>query len=468
MSGGLMQIVAYGSQDIYLTSNPQITFFKIVYRRHTNFALESIQQTFNGQADFGKKVTCTISRNGDLITRTYLQIQLPHVPIPMSASAALLTGFRWVDWVGHVLIKNVMVEIGGQQIDKHYSDWLHIWNELSQTAGHAAGYASMVGNTPDLTSPIYSSASAAAQSNSQNLYIPLQFWFCRNVGLALPLIALQYHEVKINLEFNSQTSAFWAGTLNTTTGAYTTNRSLVTVPSLSSASLWVDYVYLDSEERKRFASMSHEYIIEQLQFPGDESTSNTNYNVKMNFNHPVKELIWVVQPLANVDLSVTLGQQWFNYTDQVDYTLVYAQAIGSLPVDPAIVETSLIGDLTNGLNTRLVHTYGGGVNPVNIAKIQLNGHDRFYERDGRYFNYVQPYQHHTATPALGINVYSFALFPENHQPSGSCNMSRIDNAVLSLKLSAIMGTMGANIRVFAVNYNVLRLMAGMGGLAYSN
>ena len=280
-----MQLVAYGAQDIYLTGNPQITFFKVVYRRHTNFSMESIEQTFNGTPDFGRKVVCTISRNGDLIHRVYLQVELPSVKSEASDY------FRWVNWVGHALIKNVEVEIGGQRIDKHYGDWLHIWNELTQTAGKQRGYASMVGNVDRLFRPVSNNTSAGANTGTSpqevaaqqgvmprtTLFIPLQFWFCRNPGLALPLIALQYHEVKINLEFRTRAECC-----------------------------------------------------------GDESVSSTNQKIKLNFNHPCKELIWVVQLDACVNSNAPStsspsvsakvnGRQWFNYTDRVDPT-PYAQS----------------------------------------------------------------------------------------------------------------------------------------------
>jgi len=372
-----MQLVAYGAQDIYLSGNPQITFFKVVYRRHTNFSMESIEQTFNGSADFGRKVTCTISRNGDLIHRIYLQAELP------SAGAA---------WAGHKLIKSVEIEIGGQRIDKHYGDWLHIWNELSQTAGHEDGYKAMVrGSAPN---PAFTDASGADEDATNIVYVPLQFWFCRNPGLALPLIALQYHEVKINLEFGAAADVL----TQTATGTSTDN--------LVNASLFVDYIYLDTDERRRFAQVSHEYLIEQLQFTGDESANN---KIKLNFNHPVKELVWVEK-----DSDAGVG----------DYVTSY-----------------------------------------DTAKLQLNGHERFAPRPAQYFQLVQPYQHHERVPVnSGINVYSFALKPEEHQPSGTCNMSRIDNATLNLTNVDPTNV----VKVFAVNYNVLRVMSGMGGLAYSN
>jgi hypothetical protein len=519
-----MQLVAYGAQDIYLTGNPQITFFKVVYRRHTNFSMESIEQTFNGSADFGKKVTCTISRNGDLISRVYLQVTLPRIDCSGDDQ------FRWLNWIGHVLVKSVEVEIGGQRIDRHYGDWLHIWNELTQTCGHQVGYANMVGNVPRLTQVAGGADDAedcddpGASIPETTLYVPLQFWFCRNPGLALPLIALQYHEVKINLEFRDARQCYWGK------GDWSNK-----APCLRAASLYVDYVYLDTDERRRFAQVSHEYLIEQLQFTGDESVHSQSNKIKLNFNHPVKELVWVVQPDSNVDLQSTQnfgGPQWFNYTDSVDptyYTGTPSDPLGggmvggrgidlrALPLtgtaavcteeaccsekctsfpsrgakcttDAKCITDEFDEDDKNclpggfgGVTYETLFGDGGnagmalplfdrGNNPVVSAKLQLNGHDRFSEREGRYFNLVQPYQHHENVPATGINVYSFGLKPEEHQPSGTCNMSRIDNATLHLTLTkeAVECNRSCKVRVYATNYNVLRIMSGMGGLAYSN
>jgi hypothetical protein len=471
MSGGLMQLVAYGAQDIYLTGNPQITFFKVVYRRYTNFSLESIEQTFNGSADWGKKVTCNISRNGDLVHRTYLQVSIPAITVTDQAggTATKSTQFRWLNWLGHTMIKTVELEIGGQRIDKHYSAWLHIWNELTQTAGHSVGYAAMVGNTPDLTSVFVCPMGTASKTlPGKTLYIPLQFWFCRNHGLALPLIALQYHEVKINLEFASFADCTWSAVADTTTPttAYTMVNTAVLASSIGSASIFVDYIYLDTEERRRFAQVSHEYLIEQLQFTGDESATSTAYKVKLNFNHPVKELIWVAQKSTAIDAPV-YGKQWYNFSDAL-YVDASGQSAPAVPLVNAATESweYLLAGAGGGSLVRSSYLVNGGANPVKTAKLLLNGHDRFSAREGSYFNLVQPYQHHTNVPSVGINVYSFALLPEEHQPSGSCNMSRIDNATLDLQLTAAAGAV--NIKVFAVNYNVLRIMSGMGGLAYAN
>jgi len=554
-----MQLVAYGAQDIYLTGNPQITFFKVVYRRHTNFSMEAIEQTFNGQADFGRKVTCTISRNGDLIHRVYLQVTLPAVTCTGSGSGGTPAGtscsycFRWSNYIGHVLIRSVEVEIGGQRIDRHYGDWLNIWNELTQEPGKQSGYDNMVGNTVALTGTGHDSTEATT------LYVPLQFWFCRNPGLALPLIALQYHEVKINLEFRQKEETFVSSSHVLECSA-TGSNCTVCIPSLEQATLFVDYIYLDTDERRRFAQVSHEYLIEQLQFTGDESVTSTNVKVKLNFNHPCKELIWVVQR-DDVVAPRTIGgftsqtNQWNNYTDDFDldaswsnstpsaaqllYTNVesgwssmsfpsvynvqddahqaaepHSTQLGgaatglatggasltteanwnssmvrplSMPDDfgpgaagdTAPTNFGALTDAAQGADHAGLGPLRAGRNPTMRAKLQLNGHDRFQERLGSYFNLVQPYQHHTNVPATGINVYSFALRPEEHQPSGTCNMSRIDNATLQLQLTPkavgmdvasnnVTSGKSGKLRVYATNYNVLRIMSGMGGLAYSN
>ena len=529
MAGGLMQLVAYGAQDVFLTGTPEITFWKVSYRRHTNFAMESIEQTFSGQADFGRRVTCTISRNGDLAYRTYLQVTLPEINQEMKGSAPGVYA-RWLDFIGEQLIAQVEVEIGGQRIDRQYGDWMHIWNQLTLSKEQQAGYYKMIGNTTQLTyitDPAFAPVSGpcAAGGPAQvcaprdalpetTLYVPLLFWFCRNPGLALPLIALQYHEVKINIDFRPIGECLWAVTgLAPGEGFIPKSVSQAYQQSLVAASLYVDYIFLDTDERRKMAQNPHEYLIEQLQFTGDESVGSSSNKIKLNFNHPCKELVWVVQPDANVDycsslesgslLFKTLGAQPFNYTDAIDALPNAIHAFGgvnSVGGDNGFITASglfqMPGSADNdasGLGQQLgnVATEKGSVvsdagtfvlaesaldmhcwgeNPVVTAKLQLNGQDRFSEREGSYFDVVQPFQHHTRAPDCGINVYSFALRPEEHQPSGSCNFSRIDNAVLQLVLSSgtVSGVNTAKVRVYAVNYNVLRVMSGMAGVAYSN
>ena len=607
MGGGLMQLVAYGAQDVYLTGNPQITFWKVSYRRHTNFAMESIEQTFNGQADFGRRVTCTISRNGDLCYRTYLQVTLPEINQHMKNTNGTSTEgvyARWLDFPGEQLISQVEVEIGGQRIDRQYGDWMHIWNQLTISAEQERGYNAMIGHTTQLTyitDPNFAAVDGPCTSNAPRqvcaprnalpettLYIPFQFWFCRNPGLALPLIALQYHEVKINLDIRPIDECLWAAsTLECSTGISNPKVTSAYAQSLVAASLYVDYVFLDTDERRRMAQNPHEYLIEQLQFTGDESVGSSSNKIKLNFNHPCKELIWVVQPDENVDYCASLectqtlfkllGAQPFNYTDaldalpsaihaygskesiagtpagvgtgsafidskglfqqagpgQFDATAASAAAttaagslggsIGTTTATAATAAASLAAGFSAGFNAiggpgwnassatntpaargaagaqgyndaqfnvasadsslvgvsdagtfvlseSAIKLHCWGMNPVVTAKLQLNGQDRFSEREGTYFDLVQPFQHHTRNPDTGINLYSFALRPEEHQPSGTCNFSRIDNATLQLVLSnaTVEGTKTAKVRVYATNYNVLRIMSGMGGLAYSN
>ena len=410
MGGGLLQLVAYGAQDVYLTGNPQITFFKVVYRRHTNFAIEAIQQTFNGNPGYGNRVTCQISRNGDLIHRMYLTVDMSEE----TEKVCPYFGLRLIDYVE--------LEIGGQKIDKQYSHWMYIWNELSLPYSKREGYKKMVGGDGDVLN----------KSSNDQLYIPLEFWFCRNVGLALPLIALQYHEVKVNILF--QTSDKCQGT------------ATVLAKPLGASSLWVDYIFLDTDERRRFAQLSHEYLIEQLQFTGTESLSGSQAKPKLSFNHPCKELFWFVTATGNTNTYVD-NLNWYNFTNDQTGTTV--------------------DTVNTNVEARSATT---SVNPIASAKLVLNGNDRFSERNGSYFNTIQPYQHHENVPTnAGINVYSFALKPEEHQPSGTLNMSRIDTAVLNLNLTADYNdTLNSALHVYAVNYNVLRILSGMGGLAYSN
>jgi len=401
MGGGLMQLVAYGAQDIYLTGTPQITFFKVVYRRHTNFSMESIQQTWNGTdgTSADGRCTATISRNGDLVSKMYIQIDS--------------TGTVAEDNPGYWGITDITLEIGGQLIDKHYGHWLEVYAELTQpnplgVCGGRDVAPGAAGSTTQNTGTLFQRMAAAGgyaagTAAATTVFVPLQFWFCRNPGLALPLIALQYHEVKVILE-HTYKSAF---------------------ATLSAQNLWVDYIYLDTDERRRFAQVSHEYLIEQVQYQSLSSSQSFD----LNFNHPVKEVIWT-------------GAHTSTKTSQV----------------------------------RAVTAIGGN------WRLKLNGHDRMAQRPLFYFTRQQVFDYHSGCGGLDsqtasvtngadtgftrlndtIAVYSFALRPEEHQPSGTCNFSRIDNAQL------ITDGAAAEHEVYAVNYNVLRIMSGMGGLAYSN
>ena len=419
MGGGLMQLVAYGAQDIYLTGNPQITFFKVVYGRHTNFAVEAIEQTVNGTVKLGSKFSVTVARNGDLLSRVYLEIEWkPQSTSGEQQSCVRSTGFDLIDYVE--------VEIGGQCIDKQYGEWMSIWCDLT----HNADEKSMLNRCMMIN--LYDDPN----SEDTRSYIPLQFWFCRNPGLALPLIALQYHEVKLNVQMKC---------------CYDTT-SCCSNDCICNLCVYGDYVFLDTDERRRFAQVSHEYLIEQVQFSNDLTISQgtCNHTAELRFNHPVKELMWVIN------------------------THPCNQGCGS---GCAVTTETCLKDATD-------RDAPFGVADTNFERavdclIQLNGHDRFKKRQGDYFTDVQRYEHHSggfvrrvANVPKHVHLYSFALKPEEHQPSGTCNFSRIDNAVLVQTLTppptGDNNITSKSLRVYAVNYNVLRIMSGMGGLAYSN
>jgi len=399
MGGGLMQLVAYGAQDIYLTGNPQITFFKVVYRRHTNFSMELVQQTFEGTVEASSRVSVTISRNGDLVHDIYYKIN-------KGTKIDKTSGWN----PGYNIINNIECEIGGQLIDRNYGHWLEVWAELTESQNYVVSPPG-VAATPLLCSRFQAMAlagnvadtdSASPITTTGSHWVPLQFWFCRNPGNSLPLIALQYHEVRIVTNFSAALSA-GAGNIN------------------ENISMWANYIYLDTDERRRFAQVSHEYLIEQVQYHDDPGDTG---DIKLNFNHPVKELIWAGKQ----------SKEW-----------------GSVSVDSGSFDDVKGGEW----------------------QLRLNGHDRFAAQDKGYFTRQQIWKYHTGSGSRsgvgksdsGIAVYSFALKPEEHQPSGTCNFSRIDSAEL---LFNVNDTNQYGYYIYAVNYNVLRIMSGMGGLAYSN
>ena len=446
MGGGLMQLVAYGAQDIYLTGNPQITFFKVVYRRHTNFSMECISQTFDGTVGTGESsVSATIARNGDLIHSMHLDSVLTTA----TQSVAGGSYSNWTNNTGHAYLKEVELEIGGQRIDKHYGHWLDVWNELTDH-----DESEYIGLNKHKAKGAYLRSGAVGDSHhtTWQLFIPLKFWFCRNPGLALPLIALQYHEVKVKCVFRALAALI--------------NSDSTTAPTLSTApttTLWVDYIYLDTDERRRFAQQSHEYLIEQLQFEQNTASGSTT----LNLNHPVKELIWnIQQPEAVAEYTTGTSATADNAFLNVAGASTTAGQGGN---DYFNYEGT--GSTASNWST------GGAVSSHSFdkVKLQLNGHDRFTERKAVYFNQVTPRQAGHRVPEKHIYVYSFALKPEEHQPSGTCNFSRIDNAVMEhsahparFAVDAARDGRSAGLNFYAINYNVLRVMSGMGGLAYSN
>ena len=532
MGGGLLQLVAYGAQDAYITGNPHITFWKVLYKRHTNFAMEAFRVNFTGKPQYGQRVVAVVNRNADLMYKTYLEVVLPDTT---SSTGGLTTSVTWTSGtqrrLGYELLSKIEVEIGGQIIDTHYGEWLYLWEHLTSSYDNSVKLDAMVGGSIGGTS----TSLISCNGRPGVLYIPLQFWFCRNPGLALPLIALQYHEVRLNITLSPATDLVSKGSYSSVAAA------AAALPQLKDMALYIDYIYLDVDERRRFAQQSHEYLIDQLQFGLQQTLTNASSRIDLTLNHPVKELVWVFQDAQKTDCGSALTAST-GYTQPFSYDDI-----------------------------------------VNRCRLQINGQDRFDERYGDYFWKVQPYQHHTgggfwptrletnAVTATGtptsvtstftlnaltntsfsysalvgvlipgmtvtgagitgtniiasitpssatagtivfwtsftstatsytatttyvaddntitstgsavttyatanpVNVYSFALQPEEHQPSGTCNFSRIDTTTLVFD-SFKTGTYPTksrpfNFRMYAVNYNIFRVMSGMGGLAYSN
>ena len=417
-----MQLVAYGAQDVYLTGNPKVTFFQAVYKRHTNFAMETIEQTMNGTAGAGGRVSVTVARNGDLIGDMFLEATT-------KASLANASGSTIdTNWVAERIVSTAELSIGGQRIDKHYQRWWRLYSELYLSEGSKLNYAKMT------TNPVGNS--------TKQVYLPLIFFFNRNPGLALPLIALQYHEVRIDIDLSSEFDLYVTG-----------------------LKVWGNYMYLDTEERRRFAQKGHEYLIEQVQHTGTDALSaGGTKQVRLSYNHPVKELVWCVTD------GVSTESNLWNLGTQTDAAKV-AIASGQIANANCVATTTS----SSGVPQFVTGDLGGSVDYVeetvgalSTAKLVLNGQDRFKEQSGKYFNQVQPFAHHTGSPYAGVYSYSFALKPEEHQPTGTCNFSRIDNAQMSVTCNAAGDRAALALQMFAVNYNVLRVQSGMGGLAFSN
>lgn len=465
MGGGLLQLVAYGAQDAYLSGNPQITFWRGLFKRHTNFAMEPFRVNMTGQASWGTKHSAILTRYADLVSSGYIEVELPaaakqkHKDVELVYSGVGRQG-------GFNLLEYVELDIGGQIIDRQYGEFMYLWSTLAYSVDARAKMDAMADTNLKVNGQCNS---VTGRPYRQNLtYIPLMFFFCRNPGAALPLIALQYHEVKINILWNKARLVY-----NVPEGG------AVLSSGPAQANLVLDYIYLDVEERRRMAQESHEYLIEQTQFNEDKGLTSAQNRVDLTFNHPVKELIWVTQYSwrKNCNIMPPDNAEGGNY--------ITPKTISPLTYDAMIYDCGL----------------------------QLNGQDRMQSLPGDYFAVVQPFQHHSGTSFVdgdnshtthytngtlldinntvndpgvveaggektapsngGVYMYSFAIKPEEHQPSGTCNFSRIDSATLVFSVDGAKpitneDMYNADIRVYAINYNILRVMSGMGGLAYSN
>ena len=475
--GALMQLVAYGASDVYLTGDPKVTFFQSAYKRHTNFAMETVQQTVSGNGGPGGLVSVTLARSGDLVGDMFVVLQ------PNCSSYGQLTSNNVnndMNWVAERAFSSVELFIGGQSIDKHYQMWFRLYAEVFLDESKKMNY----GKLASIATPNNTGTSIAYA------YLPLIFFFNRNPGLYLPLIALQYHEVRIDFTLSSQYANYFG-----------TNPFAV----------WANYVYLDTVERDKFAKTPHEYLIEQVQHvnpdPVGSSSENTPSIIRMQYNHPVKELIWCYQnnsigtnpnalwnfssSVANVNVTVDLNQlaqagaftpaNWTGapvlYTPPLLSSPLYVAADGGGFVTGASVSVQsnvLTGNVfwteggvpQYGATSNVV--YGQEVGPMHQAKIILNGTDRFVPQFGKYFNQYQPYVYHSGSPYPGIYMYSFAIKPEELQPSGTCNFSRIDMAQIAVNLKTGVPYTTLQQRMFAVNYNILRIQSGLGGVAFAN
>jgi len=411
--GGLLQLVALGKQDVFLTGNPQMTWFKMVYRRYTNFAIEAQPMYFDGTPDFGKRITCLVPRRGDLLSQLILEVELPALYLTSGSAVS------YVNSIGHVLIQEISIEIGEQEIDRQNGEWMEIWSNYTTQFDKQSGFYNMIGKVDGYSPPTL--------NGPLKLYIPLRFWFCKNPGLALPLIALQYHPIRINVTLAPLSNLFYTSAL---TSPLCTNLE-VKPANITSLMLYGDYIYLDVDERRRFVSSAHEYLIEQVQYtsiipiaPGASSGS-----LRLEFNHPIKELFWYIQRD-----DMLRYHEFYNY--------------------------SSIGIYESGTRTDMLAN----------AVLQLDGYDRFQVRDAGYFRLVQPYQYHTVIPEkLFLYSYSFALRPEDVQPTGSMNASRMDSIILQININpALINTLGnLHSKVYATNLNVLRIADGYGGVVFT-
>ena len=437
MGGGLIQLIAIGEQDQFLTGNPQITFFKSVYKRHSNFSMEVRPQIFSGGVSFGSKNSCTISKDGDLISDISLHIKLDSLNITNTNNVCIKdlnmkcpcskcnedNIFSWVNSIGHAIIEYVELEIGGYQVDKQYGEWFEIWSELTLNYDKKHGYNELIGKKDQ------SGFNINSFNDSVELLVPLNFWFCKNIALALPIIAISKHDIVLNVKWRPF-DQLWISSF----------KNVQPITPNFEASLFIDYIYLDLNEREKFVNKTHFYLIEQIQSNGDYyfQKSNKSPIIKLNFYHPIKELVWAIQ---RADVLVrddddeaddfSYGNDWFNFSNNKSLS-------------------------SNTL-----------VDIFDTAQLQLNGQDRFDALPSKYFRLYQPYKYHTKIPSNFIYTYSFSFKPEDIQPTGSCNFSCFDNARLVLNMKNKEIKSDYVIKIYAINYNLLVITKGMVGVGFT-
>ena len=441
MGGGLLQLIATGEQDQFLTEKPEITYFKSVYKRYSNFSMDIKQQTFLGGISFGAVNSCDINKDGDLLSGLTLFVKLgslnksnndnnicvKDLNLDLSCPCSKCSReskFSWVNSIGHALIEYVELEIGGHVIDKQYGEWFEIWSELTLNSEKRKGYYEMIGKKDR------SEYNIDSFDEDLELLIPINFWFSKNVGLSIPLIAITNHDIRVNLKFR-EFNELWISSHSF---------SQPTPPKID-AHLLIDYVFLDLDERKKFASENHYYLIEQLQYNGDYQYEKFNKNpiIKLNFYHPVKEIVWAIQRTDVLSRSLnnditsdefTYGNDLFNFSNSLKYT-------------------------------------NSVIDVFDSAVFQFNGEDRFSSLPSKYFRLKQPYDNHTKIPDNFVYSYSFSLNPEEWQPTGTCNFSCFDNARLTLNMKSKELKSNYIIKIYAINYNILVVTKGAVGLGFS-
>ena len=501
-----MQLIAYGAQDIFLTGNPQITFFKIVYRRHTNFSMEYVPQNFESTPTFettsSTKVKYKIKRVADLLYDIYIVYDLPEIYCAQETDdSGILKNekFQWINNLGQNIIESAEIFVAGQSLDKQYSTWMNIWNELTLTDTDKQKYNYMIGNREGIFQDIplshylgAFSGTATPTINGSRLYIPLNFWFCQNPGLAIPLVSLQYTELELHVTFAPLNELFTLGenkasphgifnslydpdnlgSLLKTNLGYTEenilwryiNGTKVLGGWNQNTFLLLHYIYLDEPERRRFAKSSVEYLMTQTQRIQRQGLSGL-VNDEIKLLHPIKELIFVLR--RN---DVDRRNAWNNYTDLINTDIPNQTTAEFTDTQQSHDQDLLFQNHTDYFNNLFNILYSG--------KLRFNGHARFDDRSDIFFNFAQPYKYHQGSGADGVYVYSFALEPDNYQPSGSCNFSRINKVKIELVLKKPPQTTTTtpnynyaynyDLDIYAVNYNVFRIMAGIGSLVFAN
>lgn len=554
MTGGILQLVAYGTEDLFITRDPQITFFKLVYRRHTNFSHEDVPQYFIHEPDFGKRSTCVISKDGgDLLDRMCLKITLPEIQklstmISMTSEASddnnstssnanfigssstKPTLFAWIRKIGFAMIKFIEIEINGKVVDRHYGEWMYLWSQLTTHNINDQGLDKLIGDVPELTE-------FTETKNEYVLYIPIYFWFCRSSGLALPLVSLQYSDVKVNVEFHDLDNCYYTSpthyikcnvdivnfkpfeyisqrgsdgvdrygiysyydTINrrlyytsidtdrltgvpydddTTSLTDTTRRTILATPradkyaikgvssdfsvkpdlgvksisvhrrslknvKIKECYILANFVYLDDDERSRFAQNKHDYLIEQLYFTPNTPIEGTNPKIKLDIDQPCKLMVWIAQ----LDYIQNFNDR-FNYTDSHIYKKSYDVGHND-PSKFKLFESPKINE-----------TVGSSL--INDAVINLNSQTRITKRSASYYEQIQAFQHSTNTLPKGACMYSYSLFPFETYPSGTTNMSQIELIEIILKMNyRVNVNQKAKFRAYALCYNVWRVDNGL-------